>query len=125
VSFLEPTDRTFVETICEHPAELISGKNIHNRHQVEEFLLQADIGDFGRPRLILCRYGADIDETEALRWLFKASDRSLVNSCDAWVSHPPMADRDLFSDQVLHHPAGTAARILEVERINPGHDPQH
>ena len=38
------------------------------------------------------------------------------------VSHAIAADRDSLSGQVLHHPAATAAGILEVESVDPGHD---
>ena len=40
------------------------------------------------------------------------------------VSHPIAANRDAFPGQVLDQPAATAAGILQVESINPGHDPQ-
>jgi hypothetical protein len=40
------------------------------------------------------------------------------------VSHPVTADRDSISGQIAHHPAAAAAGILQLERIDPGHDAQ-
>lgn len=33
-------------------------------------------------------------------------------------------DRDPFSGQVVHHPAAAAARVFQIESIDPGHDLQ-
>ena len=40
------------------------------------------------------------------------------------VSDTVAADRDPFSGQVLDHPPAATAGILQVEGIDPGHDPQ-
>ncbi len=41
-----------------------------------------------------------------------------------WFSHPLTVDRDPISGQVIHHPAAVAAGILQIQSINPGHDPE-
>jgi len=38
--------------------------------------------------------------------------------------HPVTTDRDPLAGQVVHDPAATAAGILQVKGIDPGHDPQ-
>ena len=37
---------------------------------------------------------------------------------------PVSADLDSIFGQIAHHPAAAAAGILQVESIDPGHDPQ-
>jgi len=67
-------------------------------------------------------------ELSGAEWLGKR----LLKCCDARkattftheVSHPVAADRDPFHDQVVHHPAGAAAGILQVVSVDPRHDLQ-
>ncbi len=40
------------------------------------------------------------------------------------VSNTVTADRDAFSGQVLHRSTAAGSGILEVQGIDPGHDPQ-
>ena len=71
------------------PAEDISGEQINDRHQVEESLLQRDVGDIGGLDLIHCRDRADIHKAgetarmDLLGLWFGASGRSPVNPCGA------------------------------------------
>ena len=44
-----------VKAVGELPAEHVSGEQFHDRQQVQESLLQRDVGDIGRPDLIRCR----------------------------------------------------------------------
>ncbi len=53
------------------------------------------------------------------------SGRSHVIHAAHQVSDTVTADRDPFSCQVLDHPPAATARIIQVERVDPGHDPQH
>lgn len=54
----------------ELPAEHVPGEEIHDRHQVEESLLQRDVGDVSRPDLVNRRDRADIHQArKALGWI--------------------------------------------------------
>ena len=43
-----------VKAIGELPAEIVSLEQIHDLYQVEEFSLQRDVGDLGRPDFVRC-----------------------------------------------------------------------
>ena len=59
-----------VKAVGELPAEHVPGEQIHDRHQVEESLLQRDVGDVSRPDLVHCRDRADIHQArKALGWI--------------------------------------------------------
>ena len=58
------------KTARELPAESISGEQIHDRHQVEESLLQRDRGDIRRPDLVRSPDVFEVHQTvKSLRWL--------------------------------------------------------
>ena len=48
-----------VKAVGELLAEHIPGEQIHDRHQIEESLLQREVGDVSRPDLVHCRDRAD------------------------------------------------------------------
>ena len=59
-----------VKAVGELPAEHVSGEQIHGRHQLEESLLQRDVGDIGGPDLIHSRDRADIHKAgKPLGWI--------------------------------------------------------
>jgi len=106
------------------------GVKIHDRHQVQEAFLQWDVGDVGGPGLIHRRDLPEIDQAGKshgwIAWNRGAGflvDRSQTHAAHE-VSDPVAADRDPFSGQVSDHPPATAAGILQVESVDPGHDPQ-
>jgi hypothetical protein len=119
-----------VKAVGELPAEHVSAEQIHDRHQVEKSLLQRDVGDVGRPDLIHSRDQPEVHQTgkpfRRVSWnrgSWLLIDRPQTHAAHK-VSYPIAADRYPFSGQIVHHPAATAAWILQVERIDPGHDPQ-
>ena len=59
-----------VKAVGELPAKDIPGVEIHDRHQVEESLLQWDVGDIGGPGLIHRRDLAEIHQAgKAFGWI--------------------------------------------------------
>ena len=59
-----------VKAARELPAEHVSGEQIHDRHQIEESLLQRDIGDIGSPDLIHSRDLLEVHQTgKSLGWI--------------------------------------------------------
>jgi hypothetical protein len=119
-----------VKAVGELPAEHVPGQQIHDHHQVEESLLQRVVGDVSRPDLVHCRDRADIHKArKALGWIplnrgaWLLVDRPSTQAVHE-VSRPVAADRDPLPGQVVHHPAAAAAGILQVESINPRHEPQ-
>ena len=103
---------------------------IHNCHLVQESFLQWYVGDVSRPHLIHHRDLPEIHQAgKRLGWV--AGNRSAGFLIDRPQTQGPhvisdavAADRDPFSGQVRDHPPAAAAGILEVEGIDPGHDPQ-
>jgi len=119
-----------VKAVGELPAENVSGEQIHDRHQVEEPFLQRDVGDVCGPDLIHSRDQPEIHQTGiSLRWLTRHRGAGLLvdrpsTHAPHEASYPIAADRDPLSGQVVHDPAATAAGILQVEGVDPGHEPQ-
>lgn len=105
-----------VKAVGEPPAEHVRGEEIHDRHQVEEALLQWDVGDICGPHLIHSRDRADIHQAgKAFGWIpWHRGARFLVDRLSTRaaheVSYPVAADRDPFSGQVVHHSAQGRSR---------------
>jgi len=59
-----------VNAVRKLPAEHVPGEQINDRYQVEESLLQRDVGDIGGPDLIHSRDRADLHEAgKPLGWI--------------------------------------------------------
>ena len=85
--------------------------------------MQRDTGASSRPDLVLCPDLPDSDgpPDTVVRGFWSIACQTLAAH---EVAHPITADGDAFSGQVVHRPAAAATRILRVQNINPGHDPQ-
>lgn len=107
----------------------IPGEEVRDRHQAEKAFLKRDLGDISGPPLVHCHEHAETHQAgEPLGWMTR--DRSAQFLEDRPKAHAPhvallpvSADLDSISGQVAHHPAAAAEGILQLESIDPGHDP--
>ncbi len=119
-----------VKAVGELPPEHMPGVEIHDRHQIEEAFLQRDVGDVGGPHLIHRRdLPVTLQAGKPLGWIaWKRGAWFLVDRPQTHAAHQvsdtTAANRNPFSGQVSANPSAAAARIVQVQGVNPGHDLQ-
>jgi hypothetical protein len=117
-----------VKAVGELPAEHMPGVEIHDRHQVQEFLLQWDVRDVDGPDLDHRRELPEIHQEEKpLAWIaWNCGPGFLVDRTSAHAPHEVSdtvaTDRDPISGQISDHTPAAPAGIPQIKGVNPGHD---
>lgn len=95
------------KAVRELSAEHVPGEENHDRHQVEEALLERDGGAVGRPGPVHCLDLFEVHQTGGIASLARRGRAA-----------------GLLADRPSTHPAAAAAGSLQVESIDPPHEPQ-
>ena len=119
-----------IEGVRQPPGEHPAGGPVHDRHQVQEALLDGDVGDVRRPRVIGPLDGQSLEPigVNPVLGVRPGGPRRLVDGLKPHQAHqtphPVTPHTDAFAPQMTDPLAATIEWALQEQLVDPAHQRQ-